>query len=422
MSSLYTPAPSKLVGITRPSDGDNLTASSVNPALEDLADGCAWLEREIRLQVSKLSARNFLASDYSKAARDPFSTTDEASFAFTSIHGLGADADSFWCTIRDTVLDLDTSYLVKTRDGISWRRKAVIPLAATLQHRAIASRGDGWIALGCASMATSSGQNIDIINPAGVLSQTARSFLGTFTNWRCGVFAGTRCFMFGGRQALNGAMPGGNYARVGSASLAGSFLDWDEPTGGILGGELVDVNDWVCCTKVVAGTPIVLAVPRSSYSKASYLYVNATANTVTQQAFTSPSTDEPAGVVAWKDRFWMARSGAGGGTDVFTRLFVSDDGIAWTLASTVPGFYASALIAEGSALVLFEYFNSADYPNATRSFTSTDGVTWEQTGLSSLYDFATVVASTGKRSAIMRRPQTRWVTEHDNLRVSLGGL
>lgn len=399
-------------------DGVPPNASEVNVGLEALADRTAWLRREMGRAFSRFSARNFVSCRFSAATEVLGGVEPVVPEADARAAGFAADSEYFYLALRFPGTSADLTYVVKTRDGLGWSSVATLAsVGANLrEYAALASRGDGWFIAGMSTiLAGGAGQRIDVVNPIGAKNVAVRTSLLNATNYSAAEFAADRAYCFGGLATMNNGNEPGNSARVVSASLAGEFVDWGNPTGGAIGGALSSARRW---RTAVLGSLIVATCPESSSSE--IVRVDASTNTVTQPTIAG------AGVVAsnpvvWGGRFWIAKYDAASPGSAAS-FYSSADGANWAYESTLTGrgdLFITMLLAEQQTLLAFEASGGGIY---TGSYASVDGAVWERTALSTRLDGLQMCASTAHRSAFFRQQWERYGVLPNNMRISLGGL
>lgn len=414
--ALYEGNPVFANGITLPDDGVPPQAGEINPGLEGCWDAALWLKREISRAFSRFSAKNFVNSNYTLALQ--VNPTDIPS-ADTKPTALAASSEWFYLALRDGTAP-DSVSVVRTRDGFGWgiRASVALTVASNREYGAIAAKSADalgateWLVLAHSARGSGgAGQRIDVVSPAGVVNTGTRGALSNSCNYAAAAFVGERVYAFGATTTFDGVAVGANAARVVSASVAGSCLDWATPSGGVLSGNLALATGW---RVAVNGTIAVATVPQSD----DYVRVDSVTNTVTQ--LTLPSTDGDitnSNPVVWGGKFWLAKVKVGVGTYIYS----SPDGYSWEVASALPGVFIAALAAEQSILVAFESFNPIA-KTGDGSYQTIDGVAWDRTALSTQLIATAQVASTASRSAVLRFVDVPYLNMPSNLRVSLGGL
>lgn len=414
MSSQYEGTPTWPNSYALADDGSKPTASEVNVALEALGDRTAWLRREISLAFSRFSAKNFASSNFANGAKIGSVAVPHGS---TKANGFTANAHEFLLALVDGA-DLDTTILVATRDGIGWRLVKNIsnPAANARVHSAIAYRDDGWVVAAMSGASSGgTGQRIEVVSPGGALDVNLRAGLSALTNYDATIFVGNRCYAFGVAHAFDGTAVPANSARIVSASLGGSFVDWTTPPGGGVSGPLAAAFYWYPCA---LGSVAIATCNDASGGTNTYAFIDSVSNVVTQPEFPDPSTVPISNPVVWAGKFWVVKCNVGVGD---SHLYSSSDGLAWVHESTIPAAIITQLVAEQATLCAFELFNPIAGVG-TGSFATTDGMTWERTALSTNLLPQTISCSTTARSAFLRSRGVEYAAFPGNLRVSAGGM
>lgn len=397
MSTIYNPTPSPLVGVYLPSDGENLSAASVNPALEGLADGYAWLIDRAALA----GAQNFPRVDTAKATTS--SGTDQPlAICSTGKRFIGAFFNNGASTCEFSL----------SADGVSWISLGSVATAGTYKPRAIAAREDGWVVAGrSTSGPTSAARKIDVRAPAGTWDSADRSASLLDTNYHAAVFAGTKAFLFGVRYYNPPGAIGGQGTIV-SADVSSGFLTWATVSGAsyVGGSALYNAERW---DVAALGTKVV-AMPLSTADdpQPQYAIVDAVTNLATTTSHAMGGTT--AGLVVWRGLFWAARSFSGPSR---TDIYSSADGLTWTLRSSIAGVSCAQLVPSGRALLVFQIAVGTAY----RTYGTIDGTSWQEVALTVKASTFTRVAWSENRAAILELAAGIGFQKED-LRVSLGAL
>lgn len=429
----YLGQPQKATSITVADDGTPPQAGQINPALEACWDGVLYVDAKIDTQIPALAltvqqqmgiqaASNFLPADVSRvtATPDPW------------VNCIAASATRFVASMEQ--LELGVCQVAVSLDGQGWvvidqftTAPGPSPRAIGILDYPLGTVNDCYIVVGGAypDSTDQPGKSIKVLRPgAAGFSAATTTALAANTNYGACVFAGSRCYLFGGCvDFTGGAKVAGHEARIVSAQASDNYLIWNTATNGLFpgGNELQTVDRWDVAT---LGT-VVVGMPIDFFSKSTYVVVNATTNTVTTATFPA-GAGRNAGLTVWRGKFWHTRHRDGTASNTLD-VYSSTDGVTWTLETTLLAVAGRALVTVGDMLVAIARPSPILGGNITSpvgAFYTLDGDTWSSLPTSFYVDNLAchTACSTGSRAAFLTKAGVRWSQSRGNLRVSMGGI
>lgn len=432
MPSNYEGTPVYPTSFQLADDGVPPTASEVNVGLEALADRTAWLKDYTEGALTRLVKRAAALT-----AVQNFIPADQGSRLY------GA-ADSMWCNCIGAsatrfVASLERDGLGVTKvcistDGYGWKEMGQLATAPGVGPRAIGILdvpsgivNDCYIVLGGSydDNTESPGKWIRVMRPgAAGFSDATTTALASNTNYGACVFAGSRCFLFGGTVNAAGSAKVATFeAKIVSADQADNYATWTNPTGGIFAGgnELQLADRW----DVAAIGNIVCAFPIDFSYRSTYVTIDAPSNAVTTRTFAGGNARN-VGLCAWRGLFWRACSRQADAGNILS-IYSSPDGVTWTLKTQLTAKSGRGLMTSGDMLLLVskpEATLGATTSSPMSLYASFDGTTFVP--LAATFNVGNLadhtVCSTAERAAFMTRRGVLVSQDRTNLRINLGGL